>query len=252
MARRLFIAGNWKMNHDNATTRQTIAELRPLVAAVKTVDIAVCPPFTSLATAVEAARGSNVIVGAQNVHWKDKGAYTGEISVGMLRELGVPLVILGHSERRQHFGETDKTVNDRLVAALGAGLRPIVCVGESKDQRLGNQTMAVVGAQVRGSLAGLKPEQMATVVLAYEPVWAIGTGLTATPAQAQEVHAHIRQVLGELFGAAVAAATRLQYGGSVNGKNVAELMGQPDVDGALVGGASLLAKDFAELVTKVA
>lgn len=247
MARKLIIAGNWKMNHNAAAAAQTVAALKDKVADVACIDIVVCPTFTSLAAATAAAQGSNIAVGAQNIHWADSGAFTGEISADMLAELGVEYAIIGHSERRQYFGETNKGVNDRLLAALAAGLKPIVCVGETLAQREAGDTEAVVGDHVRGGLAGLTPEQAAATVLAYEPVWAIGTGVTASSAQAQEVHAFIRGLLGELFGD-VAAQIRLQYGGSVKAANVAELMASEDIDGALVGGASLTADDFSDLI----
>jgi triosephosphate isomerase (TIM) len=250
-ARRLFIAGNWKMHHNAAAARQQLETLKAKVAGVKTVDIAVCPTFTSLAAAAAVAAGSNVKIGAQNVHWAEKGAFTGEIAAAMLKEIPVTYVIVGHSERRQYFGETDETVSKRLQAALAAGLLPIVCCGEVLAQRQASETEAVVTTQIVKGLAGLKPEDMAKVTLAYEPVWAIGTGVTATPDQAQDVHALIRGLLKKNFGDTVAKATRIQYGGSVKVANVAELMAKPDIDGALVGGASLEAVEFAQLVIQV-
>ena len=214
----------------------------------ESVDVAVCPPSVYLHDVGAALRGSNIGLGAQNMHSQADGAYTGEISAGMLTDLGCKYVILGHSERRQLFGETDASVNEKLSAALSGNLTPIVCVGETLEEREGGQTKTVVETQVRGSIAGLSSDQAATIVIAYEPVWAIGTGKTATPQQAEEVHAQIRALLTELFGASAAEAIRLQYGGSVKPDNAAELLGQPNIDGALVGGASLKADSFAAIV----
>jgi len=248
MTRRKIIAGNWKMNKTATEGQALVAELKPLVAGAKDVDVVVCPPFTTLAAVVKAAAGSNIKVGAQNVHWAANGAFTGEISAAMLKELGVEYVIIGHSERRQYFGETDASVNQRLKAALAAGLKPMVCIGETLAEREGNRTEAVIDVQVKGGFAGLTPEQMAALVITYEPVWAIGTGKTATPAMAQETHAYIRKVVGQLFGAAAAAAVRIQYGGSMKPDNARELLSQQDIDGGLIGGASLKAADFAGIV----
>ncbi|OPZ29231.1 MAG: Bifunctional PGK [Lentisphaerae bacterium ADurb.BinA184] len=248
MKRRPCIAGNWKMYKTVAEATALVNDLKPLVADVRTVDIVVCPPFTDLAAVVKATAGSNIAVGAQNVHWAASGAFTGEVSAAMLREIPVAYAIIGHSERRQYFAETDQTVNDRLKAALAAGLTAIVCVGETLDQRTQGATETVVGTQLDGGLAGLAAADMAKVIIAYEPVWAIGTGVTATPAQAQDVHAFIRRRLAARFGEGVAAATRIQYGGSVKPDKAAELLRQPDIDGALVGGASLKAADFAAIV----
>ncbi len=247
MSRKLIIAGNWKMNYTMAETKAMLTELKAKVADIKSIDIAICPTFTSLATAVEVCRGSNVGIGAQNVHWEASGAFTGEISTEMLRELAVEYVIIGHSERRQFFGETNESVNQRLHAALAAGLKPMVCCGETYAQRQGDETEAIVSAQIKAGLAGLTDAQMAGIVIAYEPVWAIGTGLTASPQQAQDVHALIRNLVREMYGA-VADKVRIQYGGSVKASNVAELMSCPDIDGALVGGASLKAEDFSQLL----
>lgn len=246
--RPLCIAGNWKMNKTAAEAKSMIEELKPMVADVTDADIVLCPTFTALTTAVEAAAGTNIAIGAQNIHWAENGAFTGEISADMLKETGVEYVIIGHSERRQYFGETDETVNSRLNAALKAGLKPIVCVGESLEEREGNQTEAVVGTQITGSLAGLSSGQMEGVIIAYEPVWAIGTGKVATPQQAQDTHAFIRGKIAELFSKETAARVRIQYGGSVKAANAAELLGQEDIDGALVGGASLKAEDFAGIL----
>ena len=247
MARTPYIAANWKMNKTVAEAAEFIDALLPRIAATQH-DVVVCPPFTALHEVVERRRGTAVRVAAQNMHFEASGAFTGEVSAPMLVELDVEAVVLGHSERRQFFGETDETVNKKLGAALSAGLVPIVCVGETLAEREGGQTLPVVDRQVRGALKGFAAAQLATLVIAYEPVWAIGTGKTATSAQAQEVHAMIRKLLGELLGAQTAAALRIQYGGSVKPENIAELMSKPDVDGALVGGASLKPDDFAKIV----
>ena len=247
MARRPMIAGNWKMNKGSAETKALALELRESLGAVTDVDLVVAPPFTSLAAAADALAGSPIQVAAQNVHWAESGAYTAEVSAGMLAEIPVRLAIIGHSERRQYFGETDQTVNQRLLAALDAGLEPIVCVGESLEERESGETHAVVERQITVGLAGLTNEQMARTVVAYEPVWAIGTGRTATPEQAQDVHRFIRSLLQRMF-AETAAAVRILYGGSMKPANAQGLMSQPDIDGGLVGGASLKAADFAGIV----
>ena len=210
--------------------------------------MAVCPTFTSLATAVEVLKGSNVKVGAQNIHWADNGAFTGEISGAMLKELGVEYVIIGHSERRQYFGETDETVNKRIKAALKYELKPIVCIGETLEEREGNKTNNVLAVQLKGGLADLTAADMANITLAYEPVWAIGTGKTATPEMAQETHAFIRKTLTEMFGAEVAENTVVQYGGSMKAENAADLTAQKDIDGGLIGGAALKADSFTALI----
>lgn len=248
MSRRVFIAGNWKMNKTAAETKALAVELKAKFAGVTGIEVAICPTFTSLAAAVEVLKGSNVKVGAQNIHWADNGAFTGEISGAMLKEIGVEYVIIGHSERRQYFGETDETVNKRIKAALKNGLKPIVCVGETLAEREGNKTEAVLDTQVKGAFAGLSAADMATVVIAYEPVWAIGTGKTATNEIAQAAHAFIRKLLTDLFGSAVAESISIQYGGSMKADNSAALIAQKDIDGGLVGGASLKAADFEALV----
>jgi triosephosphate isomerase len=248
MARKLAIAGNWKLNHNAAKTTQVVAGLKAELGEITAADVIICPPFTSLAAAAAAAAGSSIAVGAQNVHWAANGAYTGEISADMLKEIRVTYVIIGHCERRQYFGETDETVQQRLRAALDAGLLPIACVGETLTEREAGDTESVVGRQIEGGLAGLSDEEMAGTIIAYEPVWAIGTGLTATPEQAQAVHAFIRGRIAAAHSAAIADRVRIQYGGSVKADNAAELMGQADIDGALVGGASLTVNDFAALV----
>ncbi|OGV49585.1 MAG: triose-phosphate isomerase [Lentisphaerae bacterium GWF2_52_8] len=215
---------------------------------IKDIEIVVCPPFTTLCAVVEAARGTNVKVGAQNVHWAESGAFTGEISAKMLKEAGAEYVIIGHSERRQYFGETDETVNKRLKAALAGGLKPIVCVGELLAEREGGKTEAVLDKQISVGLAGLSAAEMAGLVVAYEPVWAIGTGKTATPEMAQATHAYIRKAITKMFNAETAEAVRIQYGGSMKADNAAELVKQDDIDGGLIGGASLKAADFAALL----
>ncbi|MHB8419371.1 MAG: triose-phosphate isomerase [Myxococcales bacterium] len=248
MARKPVIAGNWKMFKTSAEAAAVLRELRPKVSMIHDVEVVVCPPFTALAASAQALAGSNVALGAQNLHWEAQGAFTGEISAGMLKEAGCRWVIVGHSERRQLFGETDESVHRKLRAALAAGLAPIVCVGETLAEREVNDTLAIVGRQIEGALRGLDAAQLAGLVVAYEPVWAIGTGKNATPAQAQEVHAALRAQVGRLHGAEAAAALRILYGGSVKPENIKDLMAQPDLDGALVGGASLAAESFAAIV----
>ena len=246
--RKPIIAGNWKMYKTAADAVALVSALKKEVTGLTKSEIVICPPFTALAVVTGALAGSNIQLGAQNVHWEKEGAFTGEIAPAMLKELGVRYAIVGHSERRQFFGETDAGVNKRAKAALANGLRPIVCVGELLAERETGKTETVVAGQVRGSLAGFDKYQILETVIAYEPVWAIGTGKTASPAQAQEVHALIRRLLVELFGADLAGTVRLQYGGSVKPDNAKELLGQPDIDGALVGGASLKAADFAAII----
>jgi triosephosphate isomerase len=248
MARTKFVCGNWKMHKTTAEARELVLGLAPLLTEVAgRVQVAVAPPFTSLVAVAEALRGTPVELAAQDVHWEAQGAYTGEVSAAMLADVGVRHVIVGHSERRQLFGETDRSVHDKTAAVLEAGLLPIVCVGETLQQREAGQTLEVVSRQVRAALEGLATAELARLTVAYEPVWAIGTGRTATTAQAQEVHAAIRELLAAM-GPGVADQVRIQYGGSVKPDNAAELMAQPDVDGALVGGASLKASDFSQIV----
>jgi triosephosphate isomerase len=247
--RRPIIVGNWKMHKTTAEAVDLVKALRSAVADVAEVDIGVAPAFTALGTVAEALRGSAIFVAAQNMHWEAQGAYTGEVSAAMLTDVGCRRVIIGHSERRQYFGETDATVNQKLTAALNAQLDPIVCVGETLDQRDRNMTFSVLEQQIRRGLAEITAENMPRVVIAYEPIWAIGTGTTATPDQAQEVHAFLRHLVGTLYGKTLADQVRIQYGGSVNAGNVQALMQQPDVDGALVGGASLEAASFAQIVS---
>ncbi|MDD5726983.1 MAG: triose-phosphate isomerase [Victivallales bacterium] len=247
MGRKTVIAGNWKMNKTVAETKALIKELKTLVADLKTAEIIVCPPFTALEAAVEAAAGSSLKVGAQNVHWAEAGAFTGEISAAMLREIGVEYVIIGHSERRQYFGETDGTVNQRLKAALNAGLKPIVCIGETLAEREQEKTEAVLLTQIEGGLTDLTAQQVADIIIAYEPVWAIGTGKTATPEMAEETHRYIRCTLKSIFGE-VAEDVIIQYGGSMKAANSGDLIAQKNIDGGLIGGASLDAESFAALV----
>ena len=245
--RKAIIAGNWKMNKTPAETTALINEMKPLV---KDADckVVLCVPYVDIAAAKQAAEGSNIKIGAENVHFEKAGAFTGEISAEMLTELGVEYVIIGHSERRQYFGETDITVNKRTKAAIEAGLTAIVCVGEMLEDREQGITSELVAMQTKIALLGVSAEQMKKVVIAYEPVWAIGTGKTATAEQANEVCAVIRSTLASLYGDDVANATTIQYGGSMNAANADELVAQPDVDGGLIGGASLKAQDFSVIV----
>ncbi|MBI3184192.1 MAG: triose-phosphate isomerase [Myxococcales bacterium] len=247
--RRPFIAGNWKMNKTVGEALSLARELRGLVSMVRDrVEMAVAPPFTALHSVARALEGSNIALAAQSCHWEAFGAFTGEVSAPMLKEVGCSYVIIGHSERRQYFGETDETVNRRCQAVLKAGLVPIVCVGETLAEREAGRTLEVVSRQLKGGLAGFSPAELARFVVAYEPVWAIGTGRNATADQAQEVHAHIREQLVAAFGREAAEQVRIQYGGSVKPDNAGSLLSKPDVDGALVGGASLKASDFAAIV----
>jgi triosephosphate isomerase len=246
--RRPFICANWKMHKTVHDTVFYIKELRGLLKDVRTVDIVVAPPFTSVHAASEAARGTNLEIAAQDLYWEREGAFTGEVSAAMLRDAGAEYVIIGHSERRAFFAETDLTVNRKLAAAITNELGPIVCIGESLDERLSERTLPVLDRQLQQGLDGFTAGQLVDLVLAYEPVWAIGTGHTATPAQAQEVHAHIRGRLRQWFGVETAERCRIIYGGSVKPDNIGAIVSQADVDGALVGGASLDARGFADLV----
>ncbi len=246
--RRPFIAGNWKMHKTIGECVQLAKLLKVKLADIEGVDVAVCPPFTAIAATVEVLRDSRIRVGGQTCHGEASGAFTGEISAEMLADAGAACVILGHSERRQYFAETDETVNQRLAGALRASLRPIVCVGETLEQREAGETFEVIERQVRGGLAGFSAAELGGLTLAYEPVWAIGTGLTASPEQAQEVHSFLRGLLAELLGSKLAADTPIQYGGSVKPANVSELMVCDDIDGALVGGAALDADSFSAIV----
>ena len=242
------IAGNWKMYKTRPETRAFFGAFLPLVVNSKHCDIIIAPPYTSLATAVEAAQGSAITIAAQNVHGLMEGAFTGEICAPMLVDVGCRGVIIGHSERRQHFGETDESVNRKIKAALTAGLMPIVCVGEMLDEREKNLTQTVLRRQFEGGFAALTPAEFSRILVAYEPVWAIGTGRTSTPAMAAETHAFLRNLAANHFSREVAAALRVLYGGSVKPDNVKALMAEEEIDGALVGGASLDAKSFASIV----
>ncbi len=245
--RKAVIAGNWKMNKTRPEAKALIEELKP-IAEKATCDVVICVPFTNLETAVELTKGTNIKVGAENVHFEKSGAFTGEISADMLTEIGVEYVIIGHSERRQYFGETDETVNKRTKAALAAGLKPIVCVGELLWERKCDITKEVIARQIKLDLFDVSAEDAKKTIIAYEPVWAIGTGETATSEQAEEVCSFIREQLTEKYSKEVADTITIQYGGSMNPKNAAELLAQPDVDGGLIGGASLKAADFGVLL----
>jgi triosephosphate isomerase len=248
MFRKKVIAGNWKMNK---TANEAVALTKDIIEEVgreTSVDIVLCPPFTTLSAVAHVLEGQAVKLGAQNMHPEKNGAYTGEVSAEMLRTLYVTHVILGHSERRTYFGETDAFINKKVLAALANELKPILCVGETLAEREAGSTLAVVQRHIEGGLAGVKPEQITTVIIAYEPVWAIGTGKVATTEQAQEVHAYIRDLLTKLYGAALAQKVRILYGGSMKPANAPELLAQKDIDGGLIGGASLESRSFIDLV----
>jgi triosephosphate isomerase len=245
--RKVVIAGNWKMNKTPAEAKELVGALKQC-AEKASCDVVVCVPYVDLTTVLEATKGTKIKVGAENCHWENSGAFTGEISAPMLTSMGVEYVIIGHSERRQYFGETDVTVNKRVKAALAAGLKIILCVGETLTHREQGVTAEYVAMQTKIALGGVSAEDMKNIIIAYEPVWAIGTGKTATSAQANEVCAEIRGVLASLYSKDVADKTVIQYGGSMNAKNAAELLAQPDVDGGLIGGASLKPVDFAVIV----
>lgn len=246
--RKPLMAGNWKMHKNIPEAIAMVKELKPLISDVKDVDVLICPVFTAIYPLANEAKGSNIQIGAQNVYWEPKGAFTGEIAVSMLSDAGCSFVIIGHSERRQYFAETDETVNKRTKATLDANLIPIVCVGETLQERESNNTFNVIEKQVRDGIKKFSKEEAEKIVIAYEPVWAIGTGKTATPQQAQDVHEFIRKIYSEMYGADIADKVRILYGGSVKPDNVSELMKQKDIDGGLVGGASLEASSFAKLV----
>lgn len=245
--RRTVIAGNWKMNKTNQEAVEMLLALKEEVAGISEVDVVIGAPFTCLSDAVKAVAGSNVKIAAENVHPKDSGAYTGEISPLMLKAIGVEYVILGHSERREYFHESDEFINEKLKAVLKAGMTPILCIGEKLEDREAGRTNTVNETQLRGGLLGISAEEAAKIIVAYEPVWAIGTGKTATPEMAQETHAEIRKVLVALFGA-IGEEMTIQYGGSMKPENAKELLAQKDIDGGLIGGASLEAKSFSEIV----
>lgn len=246
--RRALIAGNWKMFKTLPEVDAFAAAFIQAAGGVSGRTIVICPPFIYLERLIQAFQGTPIKVGAQNIYWEDQGAFTGEISAPMLKSLGVTFAIVGHSERRQYFGETDMSVNKRVLAALKYSLIPIMCVGETLEQREAGQTLAIIDTQVRQGVKGLGQEQAAGVIIAYEPIWAIGTGRTATPEIAQEVHAHIRTIVIDLFGESIANNTPILYGGSVKPDNIDELMAKADIDGALVGGASLDAASFEKIV----
>ncbi len=250
--RKYLIAGNWKMNKTACEGAELARQIVEAVGKQTSVAVCVCPTFTSLDAVSKALDGSNIVLGAQNMHPKASGAYTGEIAADMLRQFFVGYVILGHSERRQYFGETDAFVNEKVLATLANNMRPILCVGETLEEREAGKTIELVSAQVKEGLKGVKGEQAENVVVAYEPIWAIGTGKTATPAMAQEVHAAIRVVLKEVLGAAQAEKVRILYGGSMKPDNADALLAEPDIDGGLIGGAALDAKSFVSLVESAA
>ncbi|MCI9225809.1 MULTISPECIES: triose-phosphate isomerase [unclassified Acutalibacter] len=245
--RKAVIAGNWKMNKTPQEAKELINAIAPLVKDA-TVDVVACTPFVDLSAAQEAANGTNIQIGAENCHWAKSGAFTGEVSAEMLSAMGVKIVIIGHSERRQYFGETDVTVHDRTRAALDAGLTVILCVGETLEQREQGITNELCAMQTKIALGGVSEEELGRIIIAYEPVWAIGTGKTATAQQANEVCAAIRQTIKSVYGEAAGDGITIQYGGSMNAANAAELLAQPDVDGGLIGGASLKPQDFATIV----
>ena len=246
--RKTIIAGNWKMNKNATETKKFAEDLKAILPRAKWCDVVVCVPFVNIPAALKAFKDMRVAVGAENLYFEPSGAYTGEVSADMLRDLGVKYVIVGHSERRQYFGETDITVNKKVLAALEAGLHPIICVGESLEQREMGVTMELIALQVKSALAGVAADRVRKCVIAYEPIWAIGTGKTATAEQAGAVCSHIRGVIRKLYGARVARAVTIQYGGSMNAKNAAELLAQPDIDGGLIGGASLKPDDFMAII----
>ena len=241
------IAGNWKMNKTSKETKELLTDLLPLVADAQ-CEVVVCVPFTDIAMAKRLTKKSNVKVGAQNVHWAESGAFTGEISGAMLKELKVDYVVIGHSERRQYFGETDETVNLRVAAALKNKIRPIVCVGETLEERETGRTEDVLYRQITQGLKGFKSKDFDKIVIAYEPVWAIGTGKTATKEEANETIGYIRNTIAKKFSKLIAEKVRIQYGGSMNPKNASDLMSMPEIDGGLIGGASLKAEDFSKVV----
>jgi len=248
MPRTPFIVGNWKMHLTISGAEQLASGLRQRLDRLEGVDIGVCPPFIVLPAVASMLRGSSVRLGAQNCHWKTSGPFTGEVAAPMLKDVGCRHVILGHSERRHIFGESDSIVNAKVLTALECDLEPIICVGETLEQRRAKRTKQVVGSQLLAAIENVTPEQMKHITLAYEPVWAIGTGETASPEQAQEVHAFLREQIVERYGAGIAEAQRIQYGGSVKPENASSLLEQPDIDGGLIGGASLAADSFAAIV----
>lgn len=246
--RKPIIAGNWKLNCNEKEAVALVTAIRNEVIDITSVDIVLCPVYTVLSVVKDLLIDTDIGLGAQNLFWEDAGAFTGEVSAPMLKDIGVQYVIIGHSERRQYFGETNETVNKKVKAALKHGLTPIVCVGEVLEEREAGETFDVIKSQIKGSLSGFSSEEVERMIVAYEPVWAIGTGKTATPAQAQEVHHYIRGLIKEMHSQDLANALRIQYGGSVKAENIAELISQPDIDGALVGGASLKSDSFVGII----
>lgn len=246
--RKKVIAGNWKMNKTNTEAIEMLTELKELVKGINNVDIIIGAPFTALSDAVKVVKGSNIAIAAENVYPKDSGAYTGEVSPAMLKSIGVEYVILGHSERREYFKESDEFINEKVKAVLAAGMLPILCIGEKLEERESGKTGEVTETQIRSGLKDLTAEEAKKVIVAYEPVWAIGTGKTATPEMAQETHSQIRDVLISMFGNETAEEMIIQYGGSMKPDNAVELLAQKDIDGGLIGGASLKASSFAEIV----
>lgn len=246
--RKKVIAGNWKMNKTNTEAVEMLIELKELVKGIDNVGIIIGAPFTALSDAVKAVKGSNIAIAAENVYPKDSGAYTGEVSPVMLKSIGVEYVILGHSERREYFKESDEFINEKVKAVLAAGMLPILCIGEKLEERESGKTAEVTETQIRGGLKDLTAEEAKKVIVAYEPVWAIGTGRTATPEMAQETHRQVRDVLVSMFGNETAEEMIIQYGGSMKPDNAVELLAQKDIDGGLIGGASLKASSFAEIV----
>lgn len=246
--RKFVIAGNWKMHKTNPEAYKLVEEIKEKSTGITKTQIIICPPFTALSLVAEQIKGSNIGLGAQNMYWEEQGAYTGETSPSMIKSTGATYVIIGHSERRQFFGETDETVNKKINAALKANLKPIVCIGESLEERESGVTKDVVNNQVEKAFSGIDAESMSNIILAYEPIWAIGTGKTATPDQAQDVHSFIRKMIGGLYNTEVSSQLVIQYGGSVKPGNAPELLSQPDIDGALVGGACLEADSFTGII----
>ena len=246
--RKPIIAGNWKMHKTISESVSMVSDLKSRVSDVSDREIVVCPPFASLESAGKALKGSNIKLGAQNLFWEEKGAFTGEVSPAMLTDAGCSYVIIGHSERRQYFGETDDTVNKKIFAALKFNLTPIVCIGESLEQREKGQTFTVLEKQLREGFKNVSKEQMLKIVIAYEPIWAIGTGKTATPQQAEEAHIFIRKTLASMFGNDISDRVRILYGGSIKPENISDLMAEPNIDGGLVGGASLKVDSFVKIV----
>ena len=246
--RKTIIAGNWKMNKTVSEMKAYAEEIRGIMPKAKWCETVLCVPFVNIPAAVRMFKDCHIAIGAQNCHYEDHGAYTGEVTAEMLKDVGVKYVIIGHSERRQYYNETDLTVNKKVHAALNAGLQPIICVGESLEQRENGTTMELINYQVKAALSGVAADKMRRVVIAYEPLWAIGTGKTATAEQANEVCEEIRTVIRKLYGARIARAVTVQYGGSMNAKNAQELLAQPDVDGGLIGGAALKPVDFVAIV----